>query len=200
MNSRYLLLGSCVFVLLLIGYVLTSGDDQTIEDPDVPDEDNQTVIDFDVPDENTSTSILYDLVDLRGVEHSLSDYRGAPVLVHFMAVGCGGQYSMLNDNLFKQLKIVCDNLCEEERLTIFTILVSTCETTDLSQLYDMYNVTWVMGNDYQDNKLDVLEKFREYEPEDGTIIFLDQELAVKDVKKGGISADDLINEIIQLEG
>ena len=117
-----------------------------------------------------------------------------------MAVSCGGEYSTLNDNQLKQLKTICIDLCDEEKITIFTVLVSTCETTDLSLLYDMYNITWILGNDYQDSKLDVLEAYSEYEPTDGMVILLDQNLVCKEVIKESISSDALISKILQLEG
>ena len=89
---------------------------------------------------------------------------------------------------------------EKTQITIFTVLVSTCDETDLSQLYDMYNVTWILGNDYQDSKLDVVEKFSEYTPEDGMIVLLDQNLYVQAVFKGAVTVDSLMARIQILEG
>ena len=190
MNNKYLLLGIGVITMLLVGFVFINGNNQNKG----ADSNSNNVND------DSFASPVFKLVDLRGVEYRLTDYKGTPVLVHFMAVSCGGEYSNLNDNQLKQMKILCDTLCNEDKITMFTVLVSTCETTDLSQLYNMYNITWIMGNDYQDNKLDVIDIFSEYEPEDGLIILMDQEHVVKDVIKGSISAKTLVDEIFQLGG
>lgn len=141
---------------------------------------------------------FFKIQDLRGIEHRLSDYDGGPVLVHFMSISCGGEYTKLNDNQLKQLKLVCSSLCETQDVTIFTVLVSTCETTDLSKLYDMYNITWILGNDYQDSKLDVLAAFSEYEPIDGMILILNKDLAVNQVLNSTVSAESLVEEILAL--
>jgi len=188
MNNKYVLIGTGVIVILLMGYTFMNGTNEDINETKLNTMDNPN-----------TTGISFKMIDLLGNEYRLSDYKGVPVLIHFMAVSCGGEYTRLNDNQLEQLKIICENLCEEEKVTIFTVLVSTCETTDLSLLYDMYNITWVLGNDYQDNKLDIVEKFSECAPEDGMIILLDQELSIKDVKKESIIADELIDEIIQME-
>lgn len=190
-NRKYLMLGASLLVILIIGFIVVRGNDvSSLENIDPPDTSSS----------DDSTGPLFKLVDLRGTEYSLTDYKETPVLVHFMAVSCGGEYSTLNDNQLKQMKILCNTLCSEDKVKIFTVLISTCETTDLTQLYNMYNVTWIMGNDYQDNKLDVVDTFSEYEPEDGMIILLDQDHVVKDVIKGGISAKALVDEISKLEG
>jgi hypothetical protein len=189
MKNKHIILGLGVVAILLIGYALVSGYNQNHYDGS----------------QNTGKDVTFDgvnfkFVDLRGFEHRLSDYKGIPTLVHFMAVGCGGEYSMLNDNQLKQLGIICGRLCEKTQITIFTVLVSTCDETDLSQLYDMYNITWILGNDYQDSKLDVVEKFSEYTPEDGMIVLLDQNLYVQAVFKGAVTVDGLMARIQILEG
>lgn len=150
----------------------------------------------DVSDEMSTP--FFNIQDLRGIEHRLSDYNGGPVLVHFMSVSCGGQFTQLNDHQLKQLKLVCSSLCGVRDVTIFTVLVSTCETTDLSQLYGMYNITWILGNDYQDSTLDVLAAFSEYEPTDGMIIILNKDLAVNQVLNSTVPAESIVEKILAL--
>lgn len=188
MNNKYTILGLGIVIVLFLSYMFITGNSEGTEEP------IQSTGDI-----TPNTGVNFKLIDLQGNEYRLSDYKGKPVLIHFMAVSCGGEYTKLNDNQLRQLKQVCESLCGEEKTTIFTVLVSTCETTDLSLLYEMYNITWVLGNDYQDNKLDIVEKFSEYAPEDGMIILLDKELSVKDVKKESIDADNLIEEITNME-
>lgn len=189
MNNKQIMIGLGIVAILLIGYALVRGYNQNSYDGSQ-----------NTGEEATFDGVNFKLVDLQGFEHRLSDSKGIPVLVHFMAIDCGGKYSMLNDNQLKQLGVICGNLCEKTQINIFTVLVSTCDETDLSQIYDMYNVTWILGNDYQDSKLDVVEKFSEYEPEDGMIVLLDQNLRVQEVFKGAVTVDSLMNEIQMLEG
>lgn len=188
-NRKYLMLSISLITILVIGFIIVKGNNQS--DPN----------DFENLDKgNTTLGPVFKLEDLNGVEYSLADYKVRPVIIHFMSVGCGGQYSKLNDIQLKQLKNICNVLCDEQKVTIFTVLVSTCTSTDLSLLYDMYNITWILGNDYQDNKLDVIEKYSKYEPQDGMVLILGEDLIVKEIIKEGISYDTFIEKIYELEG
>lgn len=189
-NKKYIILGAGIVIILFIGYIFVQG---RVESEDKPVSNGAT-------NTKAATGPVFKLEDLRGIEYILSDYKGEPVLVHFMAVGCAGEYTELNDNQLKQLKTICTSLCGQEKLTIFTVLVSTCDTTDLSQLYDMYNITWILGNDYQDNKLDIVEKYSTYEPSDGMVLLLDENLIVTDIIKDALSSDAIIEKILQLGG
>jgi peroxiredoxin len=189
-NSKHLMLGAILVIILVIGFVIVNGNNSSIEEAANPKN----------APSNENLDPLFTLQDLQGVEYSLRDYEGTPVLVHFMAVGCGGEYSKLNDNQLKQLKNICTNLCDEKKVTIFTVLVSTCETTDLFPLYDMYNITWILGNDYQDSKLDVIETYSAYEPSDGMVLMLDKDLEVKEVMKESINSDTVVSKVLHLEG
>ena len=184
---KKILLGFGFLVIIFLGYGLISNKKASIGD-DLEGNSQEESIPF------------FKIVDLKGNDHRLADYQGSPVIAHFMSVSCGGEFSKLNDNQLKQLNSVCGDLCDENHVTIFTILVSTCETTDLSQLYDLYNITWILGNDYQDAKLDVVEAFSEFEPADGMIILMDGDLVVNKVLDYSVTSEDLLAEILALEG
>lgn len=143
---------------------------------------------------------VFTLTDLVGDKHRLADYEGNVAVIHFMAVGCGGEYGAINDNQLKELRRVCLSLCNNSSVKIFTVLVSTCTTTDLMQLYRMYNITWIIGNDYQDNKLDIVNMYSEYEVVDGSIVILGRDLSFHDAIHEAITADTLIGKIRNILG
>lgn len=188
---KYLIMGAILVGALILGSSAVKENISPDEVPDAPD-----------PSENpdVASGPVFKLTDLQGIDYNLIDFAGSPVLVHFMTVGCDGQYAVLNDNRLKQLKLICDNLCDNSSLRIFTVLVSTCTTTDLSQFYDVYNITWILGNDYQDSKLDVVETYSESLIEDGTVLLLGKDLQVNEVINEPISADSLIKKIRLLDG
>lgn len=187
---KYLIIGTILVGALILGSSAVKDNISPDEEPNAPD-----------PSENLgqANGPVFQLTDLHGIVYNLTDFEGSPVLVHFMAVSCGGQFASLNDDQLKQLKLICDNLCDNSSLKIFTVLVSTCTTTDLSPLYDMYNITWILGNDYQDSKLDVVETYSENLIEDGTVLLLGKDLQVNEVINETISADSLIKKIRLLD-
>ncbi len=137
---------------------------------------------------------VFTLTDLMGDKHRLADYEGNAAIIHFMAVGCGGEYRTINDNQLKELKKVCLSLCSNSSVKMFTVLISTCTTTDLQQLYGMYNITWIIGNDYQDNKLDIVNTYSKYEVVDGSIVMLGRDLSFHEAIHEVIAADTIISK------
>lgn len=138
---------------------------------------------------------FFTLTDLMGDKHRLADYEGNAAIIHFMGVGCGGEYRTINDNQLKELRKVCLSLCKNSSVKIFTVLVSTCTTTDLMQLYSMYNITWIIGNDYQDEKLDIVNTYSEYEVVDGSIVILGKDLSFHEAIHEAITADTIISKV-----
>ena len=189
-THKYLLIVAILVGALILGSIAVKDNISPDEEPNAPD-----------PSENLGlvNGPVFKLTDLHGIDYNLTDFVGSPVLIHFMSVSCGGQFASLNDGQLKQLKLICDNLCDNSSLRIFTVLVSTCTATDLSPLYDMYNITWILGNDYQDSKLDVVEAYSENDIEDGTVLLLGKDLQVNEVINESISADSLIKKIRVLD-
>jgi peroxiredoxin len=142
----------------------------------------------------------FSLKDINGTQLSLNQFEGNVIAIHFMAVGCSGQYNAINDNQLKQLKTVCNTHCGNSPVTAVTVVVSTCSNNDLTLIRTKYGVTWALGNDYADGKLDVIEAYESYSIEDGTIILVDKAFKVDEVYTEAITSGTLSSRISQLLG
>jgi len=142
----------------------------------------------------------FSLRDINGTQLSLNQFEGNIIAIHFMAVGCSGQYNAINDNQLKQLKTVCSTHCGKSPVTAVTVVVSTCSNNDLSLIRTKYGITWALGNDYADGKLDVIKAYESYSIEDGTIILVDRALNVDEVYTEAITSGTLSSRIGQLLG
>ena len=140
----------------------------------------------------------FELKDTDGETFCLSSRRETPVLLHFMTIGCGGQYAEINDYQIRQLLHICDEYCTENGLDIVTITVTSCTTSDLKSLKNKYNMTWVIGNDYDDNKLDIIEAYKEYELYDGTIIIGTSGNRFHEIFREKVSSDTLIEKLKEI--
>lgn len=137
----------------------------------------------------------FSLKDINGSRFTLIQFQGKIVIVHFMAVGCGGQIRAITDHQLKQLKIVCDNHCGNNNFTMITVVVSTCERNTLDLIRTFYNITWVFGNDYDDKKLEIVDAYEKYSILDGSIILIDKSLRVAEVYNEEIDAGSLSTTI-----
>jgi len=133
----------------------------------------------------------FSLNDINGSRFTLKQFKGRVVIVHFMAVGCGGQIRAITDHQLKQLKKVCDNHCGSSNLTMITVVISTCEGNTLDLIRTFYNITWFFGNDYDDKKLEIIDAYEKYSILDGSIILIDKSLRVAEVYIEEIDAGSL---------
>ena len=133
----------------------------------------------------------FSLKDINGSRFTLKEFKGRVVIVHFMAVGCGGQIRAITDHQLKQLKKVCDNHCGSSNFTMITVVVSTCEGNTLDLIRTFYNITWFFGNDYDDKKLEIVDAYGKYSILDGSIILIDKSLRVAEVYIEEIDAGSL---------
>jgi hypothetical protein len=115
-----------------------------------------------------------------------------------MAVGCHGQINSINEYQLAQVKGACNNLCGEEQATFLTVAVATCESSDLGVLRRDYGVSWIFGNDYADQTLEIVDAYAPYEIGDGTVVLIDKTFNVAQVYSGGVAAETLISKISQL--
>ncbi|MBS7612011.1 hypothetical protein KEJ27_07415 [Candidatus Bathyarchaeota archaeon] len=119
----------------------------------------------------------FSLKDINGTtQFSLSQQNGKVVAIHFMAVGCSGQIYPINDYQLRQLKTVCNIYCGKKPFFIVTVVVATCPNSQLANLRSNYNITWVLGNDYDDKILDIVNAYVAYSINDGTVILVDKNL------------------------
>ena len=147
---------------------------------------------------STGPATDFSLRDINGTEVSLSQFNGSVIGIHFMAVGCGGQINPVNEYQLAQLKGTCSNLCGKEPATILTVAVATCESSKIDVLRATYGVSWIMGNDYEDGALDIVNAYVPHEIGDGSVVLIDKAFNVVEVYGGGVAAETLSSRITQL--
>lgn len=128
----------------------------------------------------------------------INQFHGKVIAIHFMYVGCGGQMISINDHQLKQLKIVCNNYCDNKPVALVTVAAATCPNSDLAKIRANYEIMWVLGNDYGDGKMDIFNAYKAYSIKDGTIVLIDKAFNVVHVYSEAITADTLSLEINQL--
>jgi len=150
------------------------------------------------PTNPLQTPYEFTMKDINGTQFSLNSFRGQVIVVHIMGVGCGGQINQINDNQLTHLRTVCSSFCGKAPVTLITVAVSTCGTCEpLLQLRDMYNISWLFGNDYDDGTADIAQKYASQG--DGTIVLIDKTFHISD-SYTTITASILSSKINQLLG
>jgi len=146
----------------------------------------------------TGSAPDFSLRDINGNQFSLSQHNGKVIAIHFMAVGCGGQIYPINDYQLNQLKQVCAAYCSNKPFTVVTVAVATCANSQLSVIRANYGITWVLGNDYDDGKMDIVNAYTSYSINDGTIVLIDKTFNVVKAYIEKTSAEVLSSKISQL--
>jgi len=146
----------------------------------------------------TSSAPNFSLKDINGSQFSLSQHSGKVIAIHFMAVGCSGQLYPINDYQLTQLKQVCAAYCGKKSFTVVTVAVATCPNSQLSVIRANYGITWVLGNDYDDGKMDIVNAYTSYSINDGSIILIDKTFNVAKVYTEATGAETLSSKINQL--
>jgi hypothetical protein len=142
----------------------------------------------------------FSLIDINGTQASLSQLKGKVIGIHFMAVGCSGQINPINNYQLSQLNSACNSLCKKDDAAFLTVAVATCENSNLDALRSSYGVSWIMGNDYADGVLNVVNSYVPFEIGDGAIVLIDKNFNIEQIYNGGVSADTLVSKITQLSG
>jgi hypothetical protein len=140
------------------------------------------------------------LKDINGTQFSLNQFNGKVIAVHFMAVGCSGQFNAINDNQLKQLKTICSGYCGDNSVSLVTVAVSTCSSNDLSLIRTEYGINWSFGNDYDDGKMEIVEAYNSHSISDGTILLIDKAFNVDEVYTEEITSETLSTRINLLLG
>ncbi|HUT17254.1 MAG TPA: hypothetical protein VMW84_03035 [Acidobacteriota bacterium] len=140
----------------------------------------------------------FSLRDINGSQVSLSQFDGKVVAIHFMAVGCHGQINPINEYQLTQLKSACNSLCGKESATILTVAVATCPSSDLGTIRANYGVTWIVGNDYDDGVLNIVNAYVPFSIGDGSVVLVDKTFNVAQVYSGGVTAETLSSKMNQL--
>jgi len=146
----------------------------------------------------TGSAPDFSLKDINGDQFSLSQHNGKVIAIHFMAVGCGGQIYPINDHQLNQLKKMCATYCGNKPFTVVTVAVATCANSQLAAIRANYGITWVLGNDYDDGKMDIVNSYASYSINDGTIVLIDKTFNVAQVYTEETSEEILSSKINQL--
>jgi hypothetical protein len=147
------------------------------------------------PTNPLQTPYEFAMNDVDGTKFSLASFRGRVIVIHIMGVGCHGQINPINDNQLTQLKTVCSSFCGNEPVTLVTVAVATCPSSDLEQIRTTYGITWPLGNDYDDGTMDIAQKYASQG--DGTIVLIDKTFHIID-SYTTITASTLSSKINQL--
>jgi peroxiredoxin len=182
----------CLFTIIFVAYGAWQYQNSQLP-PKIGDETNNNP-------PSTDPAPTFSLKDINGTQFSLNQHVGKVIAVHFMALGCHGQYYEINDHQLKQLKTVCNSYCGSKPVTMVTVAVSTCPTTDLALIRENYGITWFLGNDYDDGTLDIVDAYVKYSIYDGTIVLIDKEFNVVQVYTDETAAETLSSKIYQLLG
>ena len=185
-----LLVGACLAALIFVTYGAWQYSTQL--PPTIGGETNNPV--------PTGSAPNFSLKDINGTQFSLEQFSGKVIAIHFMAVGCSGQINSINEYQLKQLKNVCNIHCSDKPVTMVTVAVATCPSIELTKIRTNYGVTWVLGNDYDNEKLDIVNAYKSYSILDGTILLIDKAFNVDKVYTDATTAETLSSRINQLLG
>jgi len=147
------------------------------------------------PTNPLQTPYEFAMNDVDGTAFSLASFKGRVIVIHIMGVGCHGQINPINDNQLTQLKTVCNSFCGNEPVTLVTVAVATCASSDLAQIRTTYGITWPLGNDYDDGTMDIAQKYASQG--DGTIVLIDKTFHISN-SYATITASTLSSKINQL--
>jgi len=81
---------------------------------------------------------------------------------------------------------------------IVTVAVATCPNSQLASIRSSYGVTWILGNDYDDQTLDIVDAYTAYSIRDGSVILVDKSFHVAQVYTEQIASDIVTSKINQL--
>ncbi len=138
----------------------------------------------------------FSLQDINGTQVSLSQYKGKVIGIHFMAVGCHGDIYPINGYQLTQLSNVFNEVSED--FALLTVAMATCENSELDEIRSDYNVKWILGNDYSDKTLEIINSYVPFEIGDGAVVLVDIDFKIAEIYNGGVSADELVTKINQL--
>jgi len=149
------------------------------------------------PTNPLQTPYEFTMRGIDGNQFSLSSFRGRVIVIHVMGVGCHGQIDQINDNQLTQLKTVCNSFCGKEQVTLITVAVATCPSSNLQEIRATYGATWAFGNDYDDGVMDIAQNYATQG--DGTIVLIDKTYHISE-SFGSTTASTLSAKINQLLG
>ena len=183
-QTRRILVAVCLIVIIFGSYAVWQYLSAPSENP---------------PEIKPTTSLFstyeFTMNDINGTQFTLNNYLGKVIVIHLMAVGCSGQINQINNYQLIRLKSLCSGYCDTKPVTVVSVAVATCETSNLAQLRETYGITWFFGNDVDDGIVDIAQNYGVYG--DGTIILIDKDFQVHEAYSD-VGLPALQSEINQL--
>ncbi len=143
----------------------------------------------------------FSMADLNGTQFSLSQYRGKPIVVHFMALaGCSGALNPISYDRLPELVSLRDRY--SDKVAMVTVCVATCAGCDtiLAGVRDNYGISWIMGNDYADERLEIVEAYLNLGKElyDGSVVLVDKSFKVEGIYSPNATLSVISSRLDQL--
>jgi len=183
-----IIFGICLIAIILASYMTW----QYVEGQKPPTIGGST------PGQPTSSvAPNFSLQDINGTKVSLNQFKGQVVGIHFMAVGCHGNIEAINAYELTQLSNACNSVCKGN-VTFLTVAVATCENSQLDVLRSNYAVSWILGNDFADGVLEIVNSYVPFGIGDGTVILVDNNHNIAEIYNQGVASSTLISRINQL--
>lgn len=95
-------------------------------------------------------------VDIYGKQFELYSST-KPKIIQFMRVYCGGRISEQSVEQLKQLVELYKE--HKDQILFVTIILSSCQSSDLRKLADYFGIEWTFINDFSDYKLDIIQTY-----------------------------------------
>ncbi len=152
---------------------------------------------------STGTAPNFSLKDINKTKtFSLSQHKGEVIAIHFMGLfGCSAQLYEINQIQLPELATVYHTYSGNKPVTVVTVGMATCAGCDdyLAQVRNAFGIHWTLGNDWSDQKLDIIQAYTtKCDIYDGTIVLVDKNLNVAEVYTDPITAAGLSARIDQL--
>ncbi|MGC8976181.1 MAG: peroxiredoxin family protein [Candidatus Ratteibacteria bacterium] len=109
----------------------------------------------------------FNLTDPYNEKFSLSQFKNKTVILNFFKIYCGGKVAPDTEKQINELKNLCKEFCKgkkcsEGKITIISIVLASCPTTDLKEWVEEKGIKWYIGNDFDDYNLDIIKAYSEY--------------------------------------
>ncbi|MCM8771548.1 MAG: peroxiredoxin family protein [Candidatus Omnitrophica bacterium] len=147
----------------------------------------------------------FTLKDPYNNEFSLSMFKGKTIILNFFKIYCGGKIAPETEKLINELNKICKEFCKgkfckDGDLTIISITVASCPTTDLKEWVEKKGIKWFIGNDLDDYNLDIIKSYASHLKylKDPCLIFINKNSEIV-YKSNYISAEEIKKKLKELK-
>lgn len=137
-------------------------------------------------------------------EFSLEQFKAKPVILHFFRIYCGGRITKESFKQIEALREVCVEFCKGKKCMdgnfhIISVTLASCPTTDLKEWAEHFNISWLLGNDYDNYELDIIKDYSEYlsQLRDPALIFVSKNQDIE-FTSNYLDASEIIQKLEEL--